>query len=348
MKNNFLISFLSFFALSMEASNCSFDAARESFEPYQYFHPNLYPELGKFFARYRCPQKIEQHLLYNVPRYIQNDVLKYGDYYVKLNIERIINAVRIQNYLKIKNLKHMGVAKKYLDKNLRIVACPVSGCNGQEKQMIKKFIARVNHNMIEPALTLDKIIGRLPETERNAVMKSLGVTKKEFMEIKAKKQEDKLKFDLAELPKLELVELPKDEQNKLLADKIKSCEHWKKNFLLNKICKSAYLYYRVDNIGYKPTSETEADFCNFIKDTSYTDCHEDNFLFDSKTKKIMVIDTETRSIQMLNGTIHDLHIKKYDDPDINIEKMLQERRKYTEHSIFDRYLRKVSSSLFLE
>ena len=94
-----IFNLCTFFSL---ATSGSFEQARESFQGYGY----MYPELNKFFQRYRCPQQIENRIEFNFPVYVKNDVLRYGNYYVKTNFERIINAKRLENYIKLKKIKH--------------------------------------------------------------------------------------------------------------------------------------------------------------------------------------------------------------------------------------------------
>lgn len=269
-----------FFSL---ATNSSFDQARESFESYQYFHPNFYPELDKFFRKYRCPQQIENRMEFNFPVYIKNNVIKYGKYYVKVNFERIVNARRLENYIKLKQLKHICVAQKYLDKNLRVVAFGVPSCSLDENKMVKNLTENVFREITHPAI--------------NEILENI----QQYKNI-----------------------------HPGLVDRI--IAHT----------------YRADLVSSVPRNALEAELYDFARDTNYTDIHKGNFVLDGKTKKLVVIDTETRSFQGLGSHVEDLVIKKYDDSDIDIEAVLKQYRKFVNHRAFDRYLNSVSSSLFLE
>jgi len=260
----------------------SFDLAKESFKAYEY----SYPELSKFFNRYQCPRDIEIKILgKGIPKYIKNDVLKYGNYYVKTNFERIINAKRIENYIKSKNFKHIGVAKKYLNQHLLVVAPEIDSKGLADNKVIETVTENINKEIVTPGL----------------------------------------------LKVRELTMSYARSKNYLNAD-------------------SSHISYKAD-VGHSVAcNETELEFYDLARDTLYADFHPDNFVFDGKSKKWILIDTETRSFQGvgISKKIDDLEIKKYDDPDINFTKVCNEYHKFVNRRIWDRYLRRASNSLFLE
>ncbi len=284
MKYKILIaSFLAFFSLIA----CGFGEEAKSFHHYQH----MYPELAKFYGKYRCSDNVEKVIKYKQPQHIKNDVVKCGNYYVKANFERIVNAKRLENYIKSKELKHIYVAKKYLNKDLLVVAKQVPSCSLEEEKMVEETTQVVYQKVIEPAFCMDEIVKRLPEDLQKKTPEELTNTKG-------------------------------------IRDILSTTS-------------------ALDIVSYVACNPLEADLCDFTRDTYYADVHAGNFVFDGKAKKLVVIDTETRSFQALANRIEYLKIKKYDDSDIDVEKVLKEHRKFAEHRIFNRYLDRMSSSLFL-